>query len=51
MLSANRAHEKQVVSEEMLTVILSNIGSLYTLNSGLLTMLEKRIAKWCAQTA
>ena len=47
MTSANRAHEKQVISEEMLRVILSNIGSLYTINSGLLAELEQRIAKWC----
>ena len=48
MMSANRAHEKQVISEEMLRVILSNIGSLYTINTGLLAELEKRIASWYA---
>ena len=46
MMSANRAHEKQVISEEMLRVILSNIGSLYTINTGLLAELEERFANW-----
>ena len=51
MMSANRAHEKQVISEEMLRVILSNIGSLYTINTGLLAELEKRIASWYVRYA
>lgn len=46
MLSANNAHEKQVVSEEILTHILSNVGSLYMLNSELLKELETRMSTW-----
>lgn len=46
MVSANNAHEKPVVSEEILSQILSNIGSLYILNSELLKELETRMSNW-----
>ena len=46
MLSANRAHDKPVLAEETLKAILSNVGSLYVLNSGLLNQLEERLANW-----
>ena len=46
MLSANSAHEKHVVSEEVLKHILSNVGTLYNLNSKLLAELETRVANW-----
>ena len=46
MVSANNAHEKPVVSEEILSQILSNIGSLYILNSELLKELEARMSNW-----
>ena len=46
MLSANRAHDKPVLPADTLKAILSNVGSLYVLNSGLLNQLEERLAKW-----
>ena len=46
MRSANNAHEKPVITEENLKVILGNVGSLLTLNSGLLQELEERMAQW-----
>ncbi|XP_019855450.1 PREDICTED: nascent polypeptide-associated complex subunit alpha, muscle-specific form-like isoform X2 [Amphimedon queenslandica] len=46
MVSANNAHEKPVVTEEILSQILSNIGSLYLLNSELLKELEARMSAW-----
>jgi len=46
MLSANRAHEKPVISEETLKQILGNIGSLLALNAGMLQELEDRMADW-----
>ena len=47
VLSANRAHEKPVISEETLKQILGNIGSLLALNSGMLQELESRMQDWC----
>ena len=44
--SANRAHEKPVIADEVLRQILGNVGSLLTLNSGLLNELEERMAHW-----
>lgn len=44
--SANRAHDRPILSEEILNAILSNIGSLCILNSGLLSELEDRLNKW-----
>ncbi|XP_065909891.1 FYVE, RhoGEF and PH domain-containing protein 6-like [Dysidea avara] len=46
VLSANRAHDKPVLPADTLKAILSNVGSLYVLNSGLLNQLEERLAKW-----
>lgn len=46
MRSANNAHEKPVISEENLKLILGNISSILTLNSGLLEELEKRMRSW-----
>ena len=46
MRSANNAHEKPVVTEEGLKIILGNVSSLLTLNSGLLQELEERMAQW-----
>ena len=51
MLSANNAHEKQVISEDILTQILSNVGSLYLLNSELLKELETRMSTWYVNNA
>ena len=46
VLSANRAHDRPILSEETLNAILSNVGSLCILNSGLLSELEDRLKKW-----
>jgi FYVE/RhoGEF/PH domain-containing protein 5/6 len=46
MMSANTAHEKQVVTEETMAMILSNVGNLHMLNSELLKELETRMATW-----
>ena len=46
MKSANNAHEKPVISEENLKLILGNVGSILTLNSGLLDELEIRMSTW-----
>jgi hypothetical protein len=47
--SANNAHEKPVISEENLKAILGNVGSILTLNSGLLEELEMRMMSWCVR--
>ena len=44
--SANNAHEKTVLSEESLKLILGNVSSLLNLNSGMLQELEERMSKW-----
>ncbi len=46
MKSANNAHEKPVISEENLKQVLGNVGSILTLNSGLLEELEDRMKSW-----
>ena len=46
VLSANRAHEKPVLSEDTLRLILGNVGSLLNLNSGLLEELQLRMSNW-----
>ena len=44
--SAINAHEKPVIPDEALKLILGNVGSLRTLNSGLLQELEERMSLW-----
>ena len=44
--SANNAHEKPVITEENLKLVLGNVGSILALNSGLLEELEKRMSMW-----
>ena len=44
--SANRAYDKPVVSEDTMKLILGNISSILTLNSGLLAELEERMKIW-----
>ena len=44
--SANNAHEKPVISDEYMRQIMGNVGSILTLNSGLLDELETRMAIW-----
>lgn len=46
VVSANRSHDKPIIADETLNAILSNVGSLCILNSGLLNQLEDRMAKW-----
>lgn len=46
VLSANRAHDKPVLPEETLKLILGNVSSILTLNSGLLAELEGRMKQW-----
>ena len=46
ILSANRAHEKPVLSEETLKLILGNVSSILTLNSDMLKDLEDRMKIW-----
>lgn len=44
--SANNAHEKPVISDDNLKLILGNVGSILALNSGLLEELETRMLSW-----
>ena len=44
--SANRAHDKPIVSEETLKLILGNVSSLLSLNSDMLAELEGRMKNW-----
>eukprot|EP00731_Ephydatia_muelleri_P001734 Em0001g1734a len=45
-INSNRDNDKPVIPDEVLKQILSNIGSLVNLNSGLLNDLEVRMANW-----
>ena len=42
----NESHDKQVVTEETVRQILSNVGSLRLLNSDFLDRLEERFRTW-----
>ena len=44
--SANNAHEKPVITEEQFKLLMGNVSSLLTLNSGMLQELEARMAHW-----
>jgi hypothetical protein len=42
----NRSHDKQVITDETIRQILSNVGSLRLLNSDFLDKLEERFRSW-----
>ncbi len=44
--SANNAHDKPVLGEDVLKLILGNVSSLHSLNSDMLRDLEDRMNKW-----
>ena len=49
ILSANRAHDKPILSEDTLKLILGNVSSILTLNAGMLAELEERMKMWSVE--
>ncbi len=44
--SANNAHDKPVIPDEAMKLILGNVSSLLNLNSDMLKDLEDRMSRW-----